>query len=191
MIYALPTSLEIQGTEYAVRYDYRAVLDICIALNDPELNEQDKAQAALEIFYPGFAQMPPEHYREAIEKCFWFINGGEDEEPGRKAPRLVDWEQDFKLIAAPINRVLGREVREIPYDGQANTGGFHWWSFLSAYMEIGGDCTFAQVVSIRDKLARHKKLDKAEQEWLRRNRRLVDFKRKYTAAENELVKQWT
>lgn len=181
MIYDLPTSLEIGGKEYEIRSDYRATLDICVSLSDPELEDRDKALVALTILYPDFEDMPLEHYREALEKCCWFINGGE-EDSGPKAPKLLDWEQDFKLIAAPINRVLGQEIRSIKY--------LHWWSFVAAFNEIGGDCTFAQVVAIRDKQARHKALDKAEKEWLKRNRHLVDFKRKYTRAEDELLKEW-
>lgn len=181
MVYDLPKSLEIQGREYEIRSDYRAILDICMALSDNELSDNDKAVIALSIFYPSINEMPHESLQEAIEKCFWFINGGEEkrEKPG---PKVMDWEQDFKLIAAPVNRVLGKEVREIEY--------LHWWSFLSAYMEIGGDCTFAQVVSIRDKQARGKKLEKHEKEWLKQNRALVEFKRKYTAADEALIDQW-
>lgn len=181
MNYDLPTRLEIGGTEYGIRSDYRAVLDICIALSDPDLTGQDCAEAALTIFYPDFDEMPPGHYEEALQKCFWFINGGEEDD-GKRSPRLVDWEQDFKLIAAPVNRVLGREIRGMEY--------LHWWSFLSAYYEIGGDCTFAQVVGIRSKLARHKSLDKTEKEWLRQNSNLVNFKRKYSETEDALIARW-
>lgn len=183
MIYDLPTSVEVEGVEYAIRSDYRPILDICIALNDPDLNDNERFFVVLGIFYPDFDDMPTEHYEEALRECFRFINGGEDEEPTQqKSPRLVDWEQDFSLIAAPVNRVLGKEVRSVEY--------LHWWSFVSAYQEIGGDCTFAQVVSIRDKQARHKPLDKSDKEWLRRNRKLVEFKKKYTEAEENLLKEW-
>ena len=54
----------------------------------------------------------------------------------------------------------------------------------------GGDCTFAQIVHIRDKLARGKPLDKSERVWYRQNRRLVDFKTTYTDAEEQLLKDW-
>lgn len=181
MVYDLPTSLEIGGEEYEIRSDYRAILDICIALSDPELDEQSRAITSLIIFYPDFHQMPQAAWQEAIEKCFWFINGGDDQQ-GPKGPRLMDWAQDFKLIAAPINRVLGEEVRSVEY--------LHWWSFLSAYMEIG-ECTFSQVVRIRDKLKRHKKLDKSDREWYSKNRSLVDFKRKYTEKDEDFIEQWT
>lgn len=135
---------------------------------------------ALTIFYPELDVIHRQHYEAAVERCLWFINGGGENAP-RKAPKLVDWEQDFQYIVAPINRVMGREIRAAEY--------LHWWTFLAAYYEIG-ECTFAQIVHIRDKLSRGQRLDKADQEWYRRNRELVDFKRKYTDAEDELMKQW-
>lgn len=180
MIYSLPKSVEIDGAEYAIRWDYRPILDICAALSDPDLSDEERAFTALDIFYPSFNGMPQEHYQEAIERCFWFISCGE-ESPARKSPRLIDWEQDFPLMVNPINRVLGREIRE--------DTPLHWFSFLAAYAEVG-DCTFAQVVRIRDKKARGKTLDKSEREWYRQNRHLVDFKVKYTSVEEELMKEW-
>lgn len=176
----LPTRVEVGGAEYVIRSDYRAALDICAALSDPELDGQERAVAALIIFYPDLSAMPPEHYQEAIDQCLRFINGGGEDAP-RKAPKLVDWEQDFQHIIAPINRVLGQEVRAVEY--------MHWWTFLAAFYEIG-DCTFAQIVRIRDRLSRGKPLDKQDREWYQNNRHLVDFKRKYTSAEDEMAKSW-
>ena len=64
---SLPKSLDICGTEYAIRYDFRVILEICAAMEDPELDKQDKAIVAMVIFYPDFEDMPPEHYQEAIK----------------------------------------------------------------------------------------------------------------------------
>lgn len=180
MICDLPESVNVNGIEFEIRSDFRAILDICIALNDAELDEQEKAYVALKIFYPDCESITD--YQEALNKCFWFINCGDDEPDNKKSPKLVDWEQDFQYIVAPINRVAGTEIRATSY--------MHWWTFISYYNEIGGDCTFSQIVSIRDKKARGKALDKADMEWYRRNRKLVDFKRNYSDAENELMKQW-
>lgn len=84
----LPTSVDIDGTEYEIRSDYRAALDICMAMSDAELDEQDKAFTMLDIFYPSFDDMPAEHYQQAIERCLWFINCGEEEtERQRRAPQ--------------------------------------------------------------------------------------------------------
>lgn len=180
MIYSLPKAVQICGAEYDIRWDYRPILDICAALSDPDLSDEERAYAALDIFYPDFDEMPQERYQEAVRQCLWFVNCGEEPE-NRKSPRLIDWEQDFPLIANPINRVLGREIRE--------DAPLHWFTFMSAYQEIG-DCTFAQVVRTRDKRARGKPLDKSEREWYRRNQQLVDFKRKYTSADEALMKEW-
>lgn len=177
MTYELPTSVTLGGVAYEIRSDYRAALDICLALSDVSLSDQDKAEAVLDIFYPAFADMPTSVYEEAVQKCFWFINcGGEGE--NRKAPKLMDWEQDFQYIVAPVNRVIGKEIRSVEY--------LHWWTFISAYYEIG-DCLFAQIVRIRESLAKGKKLDKSDREWYRNNRQLVDFKTQYTEAEEELL----
>lgn len=180
-VYDLPTSLEVGGTEYEIRSDYRAILDICIALSDVNLSEQDKAIVAITIMYPAFEEMPQEHYAEALQKCFWFINCGGDEGATRKGPKLMDWKQDFQYIVAPVNRVLNTEIRAVKY--------LHWWSFISAYYEIG-DCTFASVVRIRNKKAKGKTLDKQEMEWYNQHRQMVDFKQAYSDAEKDLLKAW-
>ena len=180
MKYGLPKSVEIQGTDYDIRSDYRDILTICAALSDVELNDQEKAYVVLAVFYPDFEEMPSQHWQEALEKCFAFVNCGQ-EETQISAQKLVDWEQDFQYIVAPINRVMGQEIRSVEY--------LHWWTFISAYYEIG-DCLFSQIVRIRNLLAKGKTLDKADREWLRINRHLVDFKTKYTDVENEILKQF-
>lgn len=176
----LPTSVEVGGRPYGIRSDYRAILDICAALADPELDGQEKGAAVLEIFYPELEAIPTPRWREALEVCFRFIGGGE-ESAGPKGPKLVDWEQDFPRIIAPVNRVLGQEVRAAEY--------LHWWTFLAAYYEIG-DCLFAQIVRIREKRARGKPLDKEDQEFYRRNRAMVDLQTTYTASEAQVLGQW-
>lgn len=180
MTWTLPTSVDIDGVEYKIRTDYRCILDILSDLSNPEADGKERAYIVLIGLYPDFATIPPEHYEKAISKGLRFINCDSKETP-KKAPRLVDWEQDYGLIIGPINRVIGQEVRSVPY--------LHWWTFMASYMEIG-DCTFAQVVRIRDHLSRGKKLDKADREWYRQNRELVDFKNKYTTAEKEILKEW-
>lgn len=177
----LPTSVEVGGAVYQIRSDYRAALDICAALSDPELDGQERSFVALTIFYPDFADMPAEHYEEAVRQCMRFLDGGGEEAKRQNGPRLVDWEQDFSYIVAPINRVTGQEVRALEY--------MHWWTFLAAFYEIG-DCTFAQIVRIRSLLARGKPLDKQDREWYQHNRHLVDFKRKYTEQDEAALNPW-
>ena len=181
MEYSLPKTVNVSGREYSIRSDYRAILDICTALVDPELDGHGNAEVLLRIFYPDFDEIPVDDYQEAAEQCIWFINCGSSEKNQRPAPKLMDWEQDFRYIVAPINRVIGCEIRETEY--------LHWWTFISAYYEIG-DCLFAQIVRIRMLKAKGKPLDKMDREWYRDNRELVDLKTYYTEAENAVLNTW-
>lgn len=181
MMYDLPKSIEVCGVEYDIETDFRAILDIFSILTDEDLDAETKSVGVLGIFYPGFMTMPAEHIHEAIKQCFWFINYGR-EEGQDKTPKLMDWEQDFQYVITPINRVAGREVRSLPY--------LHWWTFLSYYCEIG-DCYFAQIVRIRDLKAKGKLKEKADKEFYRKNRDVIDIKRRYSEAEEEIIKGWT
>ena len=125
MTYTLPTAIEINGHEYAVRSDFRAILDILEAVNDVELDDQERAAVMLGVFYPDFENMPTSDYEGAIAKCLWFISCGQMDDKSKKRPKLVDWQQDFPVIVAPINRVMGKEVRAMKY--------LHWWTFIGAY----------------------------------------------------------
>ena len=79
------------------------------------------------------------------------------------------------IIIPAANRVLGQEVRAMPY--------LHWWTFLGAYMEIG-DSLFSTVLGLRQKRAKGKKLEKYEQEFYKENRALVDLRKKETPADS-------
>jgi hypothetical protein len=173
--------MEVGGIEYEIRSDFRAILDICSAIEDAELDMRDKAIVALDIFYTDIEDIPRQHHKEALRKCFWFINGG-TEDVEKKGPQLMSWEQDVQYIIAPINRVVGGEVRALEY--------LHWWTFLAAYMEIG-DCTFAQIVRIRNLRATGKPMTKEDREWYTKHHYLVDIKTTYTQAEHDVLDLWT
>ena len=167
-----PTSLNIGGVDYEIRTDYRAVLDLLTALNDPELEDEDKnvtaymqSQVILQIMFPNCDEIPAEHIQEALDKVAEFIDMGISDES--KKPKTMDWEQDATIIIPAVNKVLNTEIRAVQY--------MHWWTFLGAYMEIG-ESLFSNVLHIRQKIAKNKKLEKWEQEFYKENKSLIDFK---------------
>lgn len=178
MRYDLPVSVRLGEREFRIDADFRTALEIIGILNDPELTPREQISLALLFFYPEFGQIPPGDYQQAVEECFRFLSGGEQPRPG---PVLMSWEQDFPYIIAPVNRVVGKEIRSEPF--------FHWWSFLGAYREIG-DCLFSQIVRIRSLRAAGKRLDPAQEEWYRANRDLVDLKTPITPGEEALLRLW-
>ena len=176
-LWELPTSLEISGVVFKIRYQYTAILDILTLLNDPEYEDDEKWISTLMIFYEDFDSISPDDYPEALKKCFEFIDmGAEKKEDDRPNIRIMDWEQDAGLIIPAVNRVLGREIR-MDKD-------LHWWTFLGAYNEIG-ECAYSTVVSIRYKKAHGKKLEKWERDYIRDNKAIFELKRKLTQEEQE------
>lgn len=183
----LPTSATIGGETYRIRSDFRVALDLLKILSDPEISDTTRTALAFEVFFPDYLSIPRERQEEAAEYMRWFLSGGGNATQPRR--KLADWEQDFPLLISPVNRVLGYDARAVAYDFDANEGGLHWWTFLGAYMEIG-DCLFAQVVSIRRKKSKGKRLDKHEQEFYRENRKLIDLRVTETDAEREILEAW-
>ena len=179
--YELPTSAIVNGIEYEIRSDYRAILDILQVFADPTITDEDRTIIVMTIFYPDFISMPIDDIERGIEYMQWFVNGGQDQQHGGKKPKLMDWEQDFPLLVSPINRVLNCEIRAVDY--------LHWWTFLAAYREIG-DCLFAQVVSIRKKRMQGKKLDKMDQQFYRENHDLVDLRTVETDEDKAIFDEW-
>ena len=176
-MFELQESVTIDGSSYPIRTDYRVILEIFVMLNDPDLDDGDKTEALMQMFY----EERPSDTEKAIQAFVDFI---EPRKPsGSKGVSLVDWQNDFDLIAAAVNHVLGTECRALPY--------LHWHSFMGAYMEISPDSLFARVISMRDKLKTGRKIEKWEWRWYLKNRELVDLPMKYSDNEQALLEEWT
>ena len=229
MNFTLPDSVTVSGTDYPIRTDFRVVLEIFVMLDDPDLNDADKTEALIRMFY---IEDPRKDFRKRIEEepnevgllrkrktggmtelseHVTEANGYEAQsdveaalraftdfvDPRRAASplgrhgsqgkkssaRLIDWQQDFDLMVAPINHILGFECRAAEY--------LHWRTFLSAYLEIPPESVFARVLRIREKLRTGKKLEKYERTWYNKNRDLVHLRPKFSKAEEELIEAWT
>lgn len=165
----LPTDVVVAGQRFAIRSDFRAVLDALAALADPDLTRQEQFAACLQILYPRWETLLDAN--AALRAAFVFINGGQEEDTQKPPLRLVDWQQDAALIAPAVDKVLGYSCRRCDY--------LHWWEFLGAFYGIG-DGLFAQVVNVRLKRAKGKKLTDQEREFARENARLI----KLTAPES-------
>lgn len=161
----LPTSLTIGNAEYSIRSDFRAVLDILSAFNDKELPEEGKIGVMIEILYEDYQSIAPELMGEAAKQAMWFIDAG-TEKDNRPKPKTMDWDKDAGIIFPAINKIASCQVRTCQY--------MHWWDFIGYFNEIE-DGLFSQVLSIRQKKATHKKLEKWEQEFYKENKTLCDL----------------
>ena len=186
-MFNLSDTVPVSGTEYLARTDFRVILEIFVMLDDPDLSDADKTEALLRMFY---SERPPD--AEAALRAFTdFVDprraasplGRHGSQGKKSSARLIDWQQDFDLMVAPINHILGFECRAAEY--------LHWRTFLSAYLEIPPESVFARVLRIREKLRTGKKLEKYERTWYNKNRDLVHLRPKFSKAEEELIEAWT
>lgn len=166
-LWELPTSITVNGHVYEIRTDYRVVIDCLTALSDREMqgdNEEETKIIQCELIRNIMFVHPDSILREdlqgALNEVVSFIDMYAEKDDSKKNPRIMDWEQDAHMIIPAVNRVIGHEIRLDQY--------MHWWTFLSAYYEIG-DCSFSQILQIRMKKAKGKKLEKWEQEYIRDN----------------------
>lgn len=183
-LWELPKSVKTaNGHEYAIRTDFRAVLDLLTALSDREICGVNEIETSvlhtslmLQIMVPNYEKVEPDDLSEVLKGIGEFIDMSNKPKDGKKAPSLMDWEQDAGLIIPEINKLAGKEVRAVEY--------MHWWTFLSYYMAIG-EGTFANVVNVRSKRAKGKKLEKWEQEFFNHNKDVIILKEKLTDEEAE------
>ncbi|MDL2327473.1 Gp15 family bacteriophage protein [Ruminococcaceae bacterium OttesenSCG-928-A11] len=174
--WSLPTETEFGGQVYPFNSDFRDILEI-IGVIQTETDTQMAALSALALFYEDIFAIPTEHWQAALEYLYGFIACFEEDD-GRPQPKNFDWEQDYTMIAADVNKVARCEVRALPH--------LHWFTFIGYFTSIG-DGQLVNIVSIRQKLRKRQKLDKWEQEFYRNNKARVDLKVKYTPEEQEEI----
>ncbi len=184
MIGRLPETLEVGGVAYPIRSDYRNVLQVFEAFEDPELTQNEKWQVAIYNIFADFscsddleeAVLEGFDADEAADQIAWFISAGEKSRKEKQLP-VYNWIKDEQMIFSAVNKVCGgREVRNDQY--------IHWWTFLGYFNEIG-EGMFAFIVNIRDKINKNKKLEKHEQEFYDRNKDLVDMEPPMTKEERQ------
>lgn len=165
-MYELPTVIETNCGELHIRNkgDYRVILDCFNVLEDVELAEDERYIACLIIFYEEFNELEDVlaygDLEGATTKMVKFFDCNQTQVGASVSGKVVDWEQDSMLICSAINEIVRDDIRGFEY--------LHWFTFMSYYLAIG-DCTFATVVGIRNKILKQKKLEKYEQQFRKEN----------------------
>lgn len=181
-ILKLPSSLYVQGQKYAINADFRPCISIMQIFERADLTDHEKIVCMVGILYVD--EIPAELLEEAAEQATWFLNGGETggEGKGKNYGRLFSWEQDLRFIVAAVDKASGGSVRGRDF--------FHWWDFMSAFMEIG-ECVFSTLVHQR-KLKKTGKQSKADKEWWADNKDIAELRveKQLSAAEKFAVAEF-
>lgn len=182
MLGMLPQTLNINGRAYKIRSDYRDILQIIAAFGDKELSDEEKAYVCLKRLFIAMESIPKSDYQDAYEAAVTFIECHiSDRKP---SPKVVNWEKDEQLIFPAINKVAGMEVRAVPY--------MHWWTFLGYFQSIDREDIWGFILTIRQKRAKGKKLEKYEKDFLNANRDIceVEFREEKVTTEDSLSKMF-
>lgn len=182
MLGMLPQTLNINGRAYKIRSDYRDILQIIAAFGDKELSDEEKAYVCLKRLFIAMESIPKSDYQDAYEAAVTFIECHiSDRKP---SPKVVNWEKDEQLIFPAINKVAGMEVRAVPY--------MHWWTFLGYFQSIDREDIWGFILTIRQKRAKGKKLEKYEKDFLNANRDIceVEFREEKVTTEDSLTKMF-
>lgn len=169
----LPESLCVNGKMYAIRTDFRYIIRINMAFNDPELENEEKVYICLFVLYEDYDDMPKEDYEAAFAAALEFIDHGvksNDKNP----PRLMDWEHDEDIIFAAVNKIAGFETRSVDH--------LHWWTFVGYFMEMT-EGVFPRILGLRLKKAKGKPLEKWEREYWSANKAVCVLEAKLTEEE--------
>lgn len=124
---------------YLIRTDYRIGIQISMALQDPELSDQEKVAVALTLL---FGAGIPKDEMIARDGLAWYLRGGEERaecEASDDSQRSFDFGVDHARLWSGFRRIYGIDL---------GTAKMHWFQFLALLADLGG-CAFSDVVGYR------------------------------------------
>ncbi len=153
----LPQAVKIDGRAVPVNTDFRTALKILRAFGDDRLLGSEKISVMLRLLYPEI----PQNTTDAVRQGLRFLNLGDTpKKPSANKPRLFSFEKDSMFIAAAFMSTYGIDL--------SNADRLHWWAFRALFSDLGSDCFFISLVSLRNrKISGH--LSKSEKIFVRRN----------------------
>lgn len=182
MDWNLPLTVTIDGNEHEIRNkcEHRTILDCLVAYNDLRLPDELRVKCATTIFYKNIDEI--ENKFEAAKEMLRIINiqdkTKENTQQDTEMPiKIINWKKDYHLIAPPVSRILGYSVR----DKNRYT---HWYDFIGAFNEIG-DCYLTQILNVRLKRKKGKRLNELETEFYRTNKKDIDLPMEMSDEEKE------
>lgn len=174
LIDALPVTVDINGTPVPIVTDWRVCLRTILAFEDPDLVPQEQQAILLHNLYDEI----PDDVEEALKQAVTFLNCGEASEgKGGKSLRLFSFNKDASFIFAAFRQTHGIDLE---------TEQMHWHKFFTLFMDLGGDTTFSNLVSMRKRLQTGK-ATKEERQAASENPDLFDMPDDLSIAEREAI----
>lgn len=124
---------------YLIRTDYRIGIQIAQALDDPELEQNERFSVALSLLYGG--GIPP--LQTAIDGLRWFLSAGapteEEQKESASSIQYFSFDFDSARLYSGFRRIYGIDLDKV---------NMHWFRFLALLSDLG-DCAFTRVIDFR------------------------------------------
>lgn len=180
LIDSLPTKLEIEGTEYDIRTDFRISVLFSLLMEDDSLNKEQKVEQALNLYYPVI----PSNKREAVNKIIWFYKCGKDKSHISKNSKsnnkkIFDYDVDANYIYSAFMSQYRLDLQNIR---------LHWWKFKALLEGLKEDNKLSKIIEYRS-MDISKIQDKEQRKFYK------DMQKKYSLQEEseeelKIIEEW-
>lgn len=184
LIDTLPATVMVAGEAVTIATDFRTGILFEMLVQDGSISKEDKAQAALELWYPdGLPVYTEESVIEAIDQMLWFYLCGKQSkkpptqgvtkpDPKGIARRIYDFDVDAPLIYAAFLAQYHIDLQDVD--------DLHWWKFSAMFAGLSEEHEISKIMGYRSiELATIK--NKAERE------RYTKLQAKYALPDNRSV----
>lgn len=131
----MPTTVNVNGVTYAIRWGHRSILNIFNLLSDPEIEDRHKKMKAVQLFYPE--SIPP--IEDAFEAFTEFVKTPEKRTDISAA--CIDFEFDADVIYASFLQQYGIDLFSTT---------LHWYAFTALLGGLGENTALAQRLALRE-----------------------------------------
>jgi hypothetical protein len=146
LIDGLPEEVEIAGQTVRISTGFRTGILFEEVLQDHSLDDADKLQTALELYFPGVV-FDYEVLPEAVNRLIWFYRCGSDptetkdtDEAGSGEDPPYSYEHDADYIYAAFRQAYGIDLaRET----------LHWWQFRALFRSLPEDTQMVKIIGYR------------------------------------------
>lgn len=142
LIDLLPQKIKIKGIEYDINSDFRTSMLFEIMMADNELNDKQKVEQALQLYYPKI----PNNIDKAIEQLLCFYRCGKDivisSGIGKgKSTQIYDFNSDDDYIYSAFLDQYGVDLQDIEF--------LHWWKFKALFKSLREDNEIVKIMGYR------------------------------------------
>ncbi len=175
LINKLPTKIKIDDEIIDINADFRNCLQIILAYEDDELTIQEKHFIMLSRLYKTI----PQNIEKGILQGIKFLNCGEESKSVNEQPRVYSFHKDSKYIYPAVSQASNMDLEKVDF--------FHWWKFYYYFLDISNNCTFSNIVQLRQKKNK-RKLNEEERKIWKESIEILDLDYEKPKEESEFMK---